>query len=94
MSNFYFFLENDPKEGPLDDFSIFLLRKKKWEGSPHFGLLPSSAQSQAPAGLGIVLVSSNTPTHPPTTRTSSKKLEYQPSGALGPSLPPNQTSRA
>ena len=48
-------------------------------------LLPSSAQAQAQAQLGaeIALISSNTPTHPPPTRTSSKKIEYQHSLAWG-----------
>ena len=52
-------------------------------------VLPSSAQSQAPARLSIALISSNIPTaHHPPTRTSSKKLEYQPSDAWAPRSPP------
>ena len=43
----------------------------------------------------VALISSNTPTpHPTPTRTGSKKMDYQPSGAWGPRSPLNQTSWA
>ena len=63
MSNFYFFLENDPKEGPLDDFSIFLLHKKIVD-TPSI-LAHCQTQPKSKRQLGKALVSSNTPTHLP-----------------------------